>query len=62
MNKINSVNNEIYNLGDFNINLFLNDPYVLEKNNVLNSKSIPSDVKSYHEFCILYFTITKYIN
>ena len=51
MDKIHSVDNEIYILGDFNINLFLNDSYVLEKNNTLNSKSVPNDVKSYHEFC-----------
>ena len=50
MIKINSVDNEIYILGDFNINLFLNVSYVLEKNNILNSKPIPNDVKSYHEF------------
>ena len=31
MNKIKSVDNEIYNLGDFNINLFLNDVYDFEK-------------------------------
>ena len=54
MNKISSVDNEIYILGDFNINLFLNDSYVLEKNNILNSKSIPNDVKSYHEFCTFF--------
>ena len=54
MNKINSVDNEIYILGDFSINLFLNDPYILEKKNILNSKSIPSDVKSYHEFCTFF--------
>ena len=54
MSKINSVDNEIYILGDFNINLFLNDSYVLEKNNILNSKSIPNDVKSYHEFCTFF--------
>ena len=53
-NNINSVDNEIYILGDFNINLFLNDSYVLEKNNILNSKSIPNDVKSYHEFCTFF--------
>ena len=53
MNKINSVDNEIYIHGDFNINLFVNDSYILEKKNILNSKSIPSDVKSYHEFCTL---------
>ena len=46
MNKINSVDNEIYIHGDFNINLFLNNSYVLEKNNIFNCKSIPNDVKS----------------
>ena len=30
MNKIDSVNNEIYILGDFNINLYINDSYILE--------------------------------
>ena len=54
MNKINSVDNEIYILGDFNINLLVNDSYILEKNNISNSKSIPSDVKSYHEFCTFF--------
>ena len=54
MNKINSVDNEIYIIVDFNINLFLNDSYVFEKKNILNSKSIPSDVKSYHEFCTFF--------
>ena len=50
MNKINSVDNEIYILGDFNINLFLNDSYVLKKKKILYSKSIPHDFKSYNEF------------
>ena len=50
MNKINSADNEIYILGDFDINLFLSDSYILEKKNIVNSKSIPSDFKSYHEF------------
>ena len=54
MNKINSVDDEIYILGDFSINLFLNDCYILEKKNILNCKSIPSDVKSYHEFCTFF--------
>ena len=52
MNKINPVDNEIYIFGHFNIYLFLNDSYILEKKNILISKSIPSDAKSYHE---LYF-------
>ena len=51
INKIDSVNNEIYILGDFNINLYINDSYILAKKNILNNKSFPSDVKSYHEFC-----------
>ena len=46
MNKINSVDNEVYTLGDFSINLFLNDSYILEKNNILNSKSIQVMLKA----------------
>ena len=34
--------------------MFLNDPYILEKKNNLNSKSIPSDVESFHEFCLFF--------
>ena len=49
MNKINSVDTEIYIVSDFNINLFLNDSHILEKKNILNSKSIPSDIQSYHK-------------
>ena len=49
--KIGSVNNEIYILGDFNIKLYINDSYILVKKNILNNKSIPSDVKRYQEFC-----------
>ena len=54
MNKIDSVNNEIYILGDFNINLYINNSYILAKKNILNNKSVPSDVKSYHEFCTFF--------
>ena len=54
MNKINSVNNEIYILGDFNINLYINDSYILAKKNILNNKSVTSDVKSYQEFCTFF--------
>ena len=54
MKKINSVDDEIFILGDFKINLFLNDFYTLEKKNILNSKSIPSYVKNYHEFCTFF--------
>ena len=50
MNKIGSISNESYILGDFNINLSLNDSYIFSKKDMLNTKSIPSDVKSYFEF------------
>ena len=46
MNKTDSVINEIYILRDFNINLYLNDFYIWTKKNILNNKSVPSDVKS----------------
>ena len=51
MNKIDSVNNEIYILGNFNIKFYLNDSYILAKKIILNNKSVPSDAKSHHEFC-----------
>ena len=54
MNKIDSVNNEIYIFGDFNINLCINDSYVLAKKNIWNNKSVPSDVESYLEFCTFF--------
>ena len=54
MNKINSADNKIYILGDFNTNLFLNDSYILEKKNILNNKSIPSDVRSCHKYCTFF--------
>ena len=31
--------------------MFLSDSYISDKKNILNSKSIPSDVTSYHDFC-----------
>ena len=54
MNKIDSVNNEIDILGDFNINLYINDSCILAKKNILNNKSVPSDLKSYQEFCTFF--------
>ena len=48
MNKIDSISNEIYILVDFNTTLSLNDSYIFS--NILNNKSVPSDVKSYYEF------------
>ena len=60
INKINSVDNKIYILVDCNINLFLNDSYILGKQSILNSKSIPSNFKSYSEFCT-FFGLKQFI-
>ena len=38
-------NNEIYILDDFNINHYLNNSFIFQKNNLLQSQSIPSDIK-----------------
>ena len=54
MNKNDSINNETYILGDFNINLSLNDSYIFSKKDMLNNESIPSDVKSYYEYCTFF--------
>ena len=47
MNKIDSVNNGIYILRDFNINLYFGQ-------NTLSSKLIPSDVETYQKFCTFF--------
>ena len=49
MNKINSVDNEIYILFDFSINLFLSDSYILGKENILNSTFVHFLVKAINE-------------
>ena len=58
MNKIDSISNKIYILGDFNINLSLNDSYIFSKKQKnkkeVNNKSIPNDVKTYYEFCTFF--------
>ena len=47
-------NNEIYILGNFNINLYFNNSYIFQKNNLLQSQLIPSDIKKYYEFCTMF--------
>ena len=52
--KLDTNYNEIYILGDFNINLYLNNSYIFLKNNLLQSQSITSDIKKYYEFCTMF--------
>ena len=37
---------------------YINDSYTLAKKNILNNKSVPSDGKSYHEFCTFFWVKT----
>ena len=60
MNKIDSVNNETDIFGDFNVNLCLNDSYILAKKYQSLEISVPSDVKSYYELCT-YFGLKELI-
>ena len=50
--KLGTKSNEIYELGDFNINFCLNNSCIFQKINSL-SQSIPSDIKKYYEFCTM---------
>ena len=52
--KFDTNNNEIYMLGDFNINLYLNNSYIFQKNNLLQSRSIPSEIKNYYKLCTMF--------
>ena len=52
--KLDTNNKEIYILGDFNINLYLNNSYIFQKNNSLQSQSIHSDIKKYYELCPMF--------
>ena len=52
--KLDTNNNEIYILGNFNINLYLNNSYIFLKNYLLQSQSITSDIKKYYEFCAMF--------
>ena len=51
--KFNTSYREIYFLGDFNINLFENGKYVLQKSSS-NNKNLDSFTKEYYECCTLF--------
>ena len=44
--KLNTNNNEIYMLGDFNINLYVNNSIIFQKNSFLQSQSISGDIEN----------------
>ena len=49
--KLDTIKKEAYILGDFNINLYLNNKYVFEKCSITVSNTISYDVRKYREFC-----------
>ena len=59
MNKINSVKNATYVISNYAINWFSNNSNILEENNILITKSIPSEVKSYHKL-LHFFALINY--
>ena len=54
LSKIDTGNVEIYPLGDFNINLWQNQHYFFQKQNLLSCQSFSNDVKNYFDFCTMF--------
>ena len=50
------LDNKIYVLGDFNVNLLFRDKYILNKSNVIKNldKHLLPEIRRYKEFCTLY--------
>ena len=44
---------EIYILGDFNINMYHHNRYILRDDNTISSKFFSHDIKNYHQFCTM---------
>ena len=51
MYKLDTINKNPYRLGDFNINIYLNNKSVSEKCSTAVTNTIPYDVRKYQEFC-----------
>ena len=45
---------EIYILGDFNINMYHNNRYIVRDDNTISSKFLSHDIKKYHQFCTMH--------
>ena len=45
---------EIYILGDCNINMYYNSPFIVRDDKTISSKFMPHDVKNYHQFCTMH--------
>ena len=45
---------EIYILGDFDINMYHNNRYIVCDDNTISSKFLSHDIKNYHQFCTMH--------
>ena len=45
---------EIYILGNFNINIYHNNRYIVQDDNTIYSKFLSHDIKNYHQFCTMH--------
>ena len=45
---------EIYILGDFNVNMYQNNRYIVRGDKTISSKFLSHDVKIYHQFCTMH--------
>ena len=45
---------EIYILGDFNINMYHNNRYIVRDDNTISSKFLSHDIKKYPQFCLMH--------
>ena len=41
---------KLYILGDFNINMYQNNKYIVRDDNTISSRLLSSDIKNYHQF------------
>ena len=51
MNEFDTINKETYVLGDFNINMYLNNKYIFDKCLTIASNTIPYNVRKFQKFC-----------
>ena len=52
--KLDTDTKESYVLGDFNINMYQNNKYIVRYDNTISSKFLSSDIKNYHQFCTMH--------
>ena len=45
---------EINIFGNFNINMYHNNRYIVRDNNLISSKFLSCDIKNYHQFCMMH--------